>query len=495
MADRVNFSKRGQLLIESSAKPSIKTTPVLPSNPRPTPSDISKAQESLTLLKQKMTSTMTFNNAYNPSNPFNGSTNNYNASFKNQMNDRSQASRGEDFNNVPSRRNEPSLRDFNPTSDSFDPYGKAKGYDRRNTHEASVSSNATKDSKFSGSNISSKKNEELNGRANPFQRSDFGEKQPVRGSLPPKKDSETNGKTPLIDPAKFSRLPPEKNGFDAKGSHKQVPKSNPKLPAKFEEKQETFDINRYIDPLLNPKQKPPTKPNFALPPNKKTVEEPVEKTSYKMVTPQVPNKPSKPKKATSYNDDEYENQAEKFTEKPIAELKKETKIVVPEKEDIGPLIECDQGCGRSFAEAAIEVHRKICVKVFQKQRKKFDPMAQRLTDLEGIGSLPKPKPLAKEKKPQAKTGKMPKWQIESLKFRNMIKKPSGEDPKKGPSKPINAKEEKLMKEIKQMEDESKVKCKHCSRTFDAKVAERHIPFCKDQELKNKIKGQSKKAKK
>jgi hypothetical protein len=43
------------------------------------------------------------------------------------------------------------------------------------------------------------------------------------------------------------------------------------------------------------------------------------------------------------------------------------------------------GCGRSFNINAFAKHEKICAKVFQKKRKKFDDRAQRLADLDNDG--------------------------------------------------------------------------------------------------------------
>ena len=42
--------------------------------------------------------------------------------------------------------------------------------------------------------------------------------------------------------------------------------------------------------------------------------------------------------------------------------------------------QCPEGCGRSFIEEALEKHIKICKKVFQSKRKKFDIQKQRLED-------------------------------------------------------------------------------------------------------------------
>lgn len=52
-----------------------------------------------------------------------------------------------------------------------------------------------------------------------------------------------------------------------------------------------------------------------------------------------------------------------------------------------PLEMCEcGGCGRSFNIKAFAKHEKICQKVFQRKRKKFDDKAQRLADLENDGT-------------------------------------------------------------------------------------------------------------
>lgn len=42
-----------------------------------------------------------------------------------------------------------------------------------------------------------------------------------------------------------------------------------------------------------------------------------------------------------------------------------------------PVYKCTEGCGKSFKEATLKRHIKICKKVFQSKRKKFDSFKKR----------------------------------------------------------------------------------------------------------------------
>jgi len=73
-------------------------------------------------------------------------------------------------------------------------------------------------------------------------------------------------------------------------------------------------------------------------------------------------------------------------------------------EDAGPLVPCPD-CGRSFAADRLERHMKICKKVFQQKRKKFDSAANRLGELENAKQLvANAHKLEKEKEKKADSG-------------------------------------------------------------------------------------------
>ena len=180
----------------------------------------------------------------------------------------------------------------------------------------------------------------------------------------------------------------------------------------------------------------------------------------------------------------------KVVSQPAVEERQKNKAVVhaipndPEDRgsDDGPLIECPQGCGRSFFQHALEKHAKICVKVFQKKRKQFNSADQRTGDEEvetnTRSNYPPPKKgAAKPGKPGA-SGKAGmgatggKWKQESEAFRANLRAARGG---------------KLTKEqeaaVAQASSAGMVQCDSCGRKFNENAAARHIPFC---QTKNKI---------
>ncbi|CAK62505.1 unnamed protein product (macronuclear) [Paramecium tetraurelia] len=129
-----------------------------------------------------------------------------------------------------------------------------------------------------------------------------------------------------------------------------------------------------------------------------------------------------------------------------------------------PLYECSKGCGRSFAKLALQKHEKICVKVFQKQRKQFDAQKHRIISNEQISHIKNQDKI--EQKYEKALAKKQNWKNQSEAFRAAI---------------IAAKGGKLTKDQKNaMQEASKsnlVQCNYCGRSFNQQAAERHIPFC------------------
>lgn len=150
-------------------------------------------------------------------------------------------------------------------------------------------------------------------------------------------------------------------------------------------------------------------------------------------------------------------------------------------QDAGPLVPCPD-CGRSFAENRLEKHMKICKKVFQQKRKKFDSAANRLGDMEnGKQLVANAHKLEKEKERKADGGqdkeqeKLPAWKQKSLAFRQAVLagKAAGGDA-------AAAKEAaKIQEELAAAggADAGMTKCPHCGRTFNKEAGERHIPIC------------------
>lgn len=169
------------------------------------------------------------------------------------------------------------------------------------------------------------------------------------------------------------------------------------------------------------------------------------------------------------------------------------------EESVGEQMECPT-CGRKFNPAPYEKHIKICAKVFVQKRKAFDSAAMRIeaiaeTAPDAVQILTKAQKEEKKKaaleakKAKAKAkpdpveqplnnataggGDNAKWKAESNAFREAMKAArqysqavaSG----KTPPPPV----------ISSAPDPSLIQCPHCSRRFNEKAAERHIPQCQN----------------
>jgi len=148
-------------------------------------------------------------------------------------------------------------------------------------------------------------------------------------------------------------------------------------------------------------------------------------------------------------------------------------------------------CGRKFRWEALQKHEKICVKVFQKERKKFNVQEQRLPE-EALklqheakraqryngtrrqGNRGSAQKLAPENKIPSN------WRLKSEAFRRAIKE----------SRVVT----KFQQEGRSLKDlpppqapppelDDRVPCPHCGRRFGQQQAERHIPKCKDIKAK------------
>ncbi|CAD8193667.1 unnamed protein product [Paramecium pentaurelia] len=129
------------------------------------------------------------------------------------------------------------------------------------------------------------------------------------------------------------------------------------------------------------------------------------------------------------------------------------------------LLECPEGCGRSFNKKALEKHAKICQKVFQQKRK---------LDEEEEGFRPPPPPQKKQqqqkqvqKQNESKSDK-PKWKAQSEAFRAIIKQGKGEQ---------LTKEEQASLKNAMDATQDLVLCKFCNRKFNSETAKKHIAFC------------------
>ncbi|XP_040094548.1 zinc finger C2HC domain-containing protein 1B [Oryx dammah] len=124
-------------------------------------------------------------------------------------------------------------------------------------------------------------------------------------------------------------------------------------------------------------------------------------------------------------------------------------------------------CGRRFAADVLERHGPICRKLFNKKRKPFNSLKQRLqgTDIPTVGKAPQSKP-----QPVRKSN----WRQQHEDFINAI---------------LSAKQCTLaIKEGQPLPppppptiNPDYIQCPYCKRRFNETAASRHINFCKDQE--------------
>lgn len=126
---------------------------------------------------------------------------------------------------------------------------------------------------------------------------------------------------------------------------------------------------------------------------------------------------------------------------------------------------------------------KICKKVFQSKRKKFDSVEVRLGEHDNAAELIEKarRDAAPQKKApgaRAKGAAVPAWKKKSLEFRAAImaaralENPSDEE--------ANERAEEIQQQLKlagNSPDPDKIKCEHCGRTFNKEAGARHIAIC------------------
>ena len=142
------------------------------------------------------------------------------------------------------------------------------------------------------------------------------------------------------------------------------------------------------------------------------------------------------------------------------------------------VFECPEGCGRSFKQDALEKHIKICKKVFQTKRKKFDETAMRLEGIADPNLIKQVKKKvamgpAKETKPSSKAAG---WKAQSEAFRAQIRSAAGGT--------MTKEQEAAVHEVM---NAGLVPCPSCGRTFGEKAAKAHIPSCEQRSKANQYK--------
>jgi hypothetical protein len=132
-------------------------------------------------------------------------------------------------------------------------------------------------------------------------------------------------------------------------------------------------------------------------------------------------------------------------------------------------------CSRTFNSKALEKHLRICQKVFQSKRPKFNAKGARTSGLEKVddysaGSSVQSSKSGMDRPIVSKHAAKPKWKQKSEQFRAAMMATRGEDVPGsggyggGGGAPV---------------DDGLIPCPHCGRTFNETAAERHIARCKD----------------
>ncbi len=136
-------------------------------------------------------------------------------------------------------------------------------------------------------------------------------------------------------------------------------------------------------------------------------------------------------------------------------------------------------CGRKFNTESLAKHKKVCQERPDKvKRNVFSSSKARVVDAEQPtlqGKEPKPEKTDKKKK-------IPKWKIESARFRNAIK-PQDKDGKSEDQPGALAPAD--------YEKADYVQCPTCGRSFNDDAAKRHMPFCASKAKIDKMKNPQK----
>ncbi|KAM6466541.1 zinc finger C2HC domain-containing protein 1B [Liasis olivaceus] len=135
------------------------------------------------------------------------------------------------------------------------------------------------------------------------------------------------------------------------------------------------------------------------------------------------------------------------------------------------LLPCDT-CGRHFALEALARHNPICKKIFNKKRKPFNSLKQRLqgTDIPTVKKKPPPKN-AREKKSN--------WRQQHEDFISAIRAAKHATQAMKEGRP-------LPPPLPPSINPDYIQCPYCMRRFNEAAAERHINFCKEQAARRPV---------
>ncbi|KAM9019322.1 zinc finger C2HC domain-containing protein 1B [Ara ararauna] len=142
-----------------------------------------------------------------------------------------------------------------------------------------------------------------------------------------------------------------------------------------------------------------------------------------------------------------------------------SQIPVARSQDLAPC----RTCGRRFAQDVLLRHDPICRKVFNKKRKPFSSMKQRLQGTE-IVTIREQHP--QKKQPEKKSN----WRQHHEDFINAIRSARQVTKALKEGRPLPPPPPPSI-------NPDYIQCPHCSRRFNEAAAERHMKFCEEQAIR------------
>ncbi|KAL3310221.1 zinc finger, C2HC-type containing 1B [Cichlidogyrus casuarinus] len=131
-------------------------------------------------------------------------------------------------------------------------------------------------------------------------------------------------------------------------------------------------------------------------------------------------------------------------------------------------------CGRKFRSDILNRHQEVCSKLAKKKRKVFDSEKMRIsgTDIP-VHYNPKNKNAQAYTKSEQKKKN---WRVKHDELINAIRSARSYEISKATGAPLPPPPPPVI-------DPSFVQCDYCGRRFNEKAAERHIPFCKEKQMR------------
>ena len=172
--------------------------------------------------------------------------------------------------------------------------------------------------------------------------------------------------------------------------------------------------------------------------------------------------------------------------------------------DDGERVECG-GCGRKFKPDSLQKHKKICKKVFQSKRKKFDMKNKRIIDGEHLEIIKNAEFSEKKNKNKALTPaeikkkankvkfqiNQEKWKKQSEEFRRMLK--GGNAPDNNVVVANVAGNGLITNKIEPSYDDGLEHCGMCNRRYNPDAFKKHLPHCEKKKKESLIKNNGKNA--